>query len=866
MIAWWRRLGYWLRGRRAAVELEDELQFHREMAERDLLQRGEPALDAARAARRAMGNTLLAREDARAVWVAPWLDGLWQDVRHGVRSLRRSPGLVIVSALSLGLGIGLNAMLYMGISTIFWHRPTMADPARTVGVEPGSTNQFSHPDYQDLLASRIFDDAAGFRIESLNLGSGARVVRVGVLAVTANFFRVLGVEARQGRTFSPVDAAPEREPREVVVSAEFWRTSLGADPAAVGSTLVLNGESFTVVGVLPDGYRSVVGWVGPQIYAPLSRLTLQALNERRTPSLSVIARLPSSATARQAETAVTALMTSLERAYPDRLAAMGRTASVFPAADAQFRGVQRRFQQFATLALVMAGLVLLIACVNVSGLLMARATERRREIAVRLAVGAGRARVVQAMLVESCLLVMAGAVMGLVLTFVLNQISFPASMAWVQDVTAVDTRLLPYAVMLVLATTLVCGVVPALRATRGDVAVEVRQGGETVTPRLWWRQTLVIAQVAMSLVLIVASLLCVRSQLQIARVDLGFDIEHGVVARLGLDATQYPGEARVPFADRVVERIGQIPGVSSVSLANVIPLGGDSLVRSFHPAGRTDIPGTRASTYSVGPSFFRTLGIPLLKGREFDTFHRPGAPVVAIVNETFARTYFPGRDVIGQHVQTEDEPEAEVIGLVRDHRIGTIGEAPQSVVFYPFAQRPRSLIVHARTTASPDALVTEVQRAMDDIDATIPLSVQTLRGATSLELTMRRVGTLLMGTLGAVGLLLAMIGLYGVMSYVAASRTAEVGIRMALGATRPRIRREMLQRASIMVARGVALGALASVVVTPAFSTFLAGTSPFDPIAFGGAALLMVVIGLAASYLPAVRSSRLDPMRALRRQ
>jgi len=194
MIAW-RRLGYWLRGRRAAVDLEDELQFHREMAERDLLQRGEPALDAARAARRAMGNTLLAREDARAVWVAPWLDGLWQDVRHGVRSLRRSPGLVIVSALSLGLGIGLNAMLYMGISTIFWHRPTMAEPVRMVGVEPGSANQFSHPDYQDLLASRIFDDAAGFRVESLNLGSGARVVRVGVLAVTANFFRVLGVEA-----------------------------------------------------------------------------------------------------------------------------------------------------------------------------------------------------------------------------------------------------------------------------------------------------------------------------------------------------------------------------------------------------------------------------------------------------------------------------------------------------------------------------------------------------------------------------------------------------------------------------------------------------------------------------------------------
>ncbi|HEY9465734.1 MAG TPA: ABC transporter permease, partial [Vicinamibacterales bacterium] len=289
----------------------------------------------------------------------------------------------------------------------------------------------------------------------------------------------------------------------------------------------------------------------------------------------------------------------------------------------------------------------------------------------------------------------------------------------------------------------------------------------------------------------------------------------------------------------------------------------DSLLRSFHPAGRTDIPGTRPSNYSVGTDFFHTLGIRLIEGREFGRTDRNGSPPVAIVNETFAKTYFSGQHVIGQHVQTEDELEAEVVGVVRDHRIGTIGEAPQSVIYYPFAQRPRTLIIHARTL-SPDALVRSVQSAIDDIDATVPVSVQTLRSATSLEMNMRRVGTILMGAMGGVGLLLAMIGLYGVMTYIAASRTAEVGIRMALGASRPRIRQEMLVRALKVVARGVALGSLASLGVTPLFRTFLAGVSPFDPIAFAGAAGLLTLVGIMASYLPARRSSRLDPMRALR--
>jgi predicted permease len=851
-------------GRRADPDLADEIESHLEMQTEDNIRAGMSPGAARRAAALKFGGVESITERCRDQRGVPWLDGLYGDLRQSARSLARSPRLVVICALSLGLGIGLNLVLYLGVTTVYGHRPTMDAASRVVGVEPGNGNQFSYPDYEELRRGGIFEDVLAFRTTQLNLGGRDRSFPVGVLAVTPNFFDVLGVSSRAGRFFDQMEEVPEREPRVAVVTEAFGRRFLGASSDATGQTLMLSGQLYTVVGMLPADYRAVTGWVGPQVYVPISRLVLPTLDDVGSPSVSVLGRLRQTGSAGQAQQGVTALGQALEQANPEPRAGLGRPATVYPASALQFRGMPLQMQVLASLSFLLVGLVLVIACVNVAGLLLARAAGRQRELAVRVALGAGRVRVVQTMLAESFLLVVSGAALGLPLALAINRYPFSGPLTMLQDAMVPDLSLGLYAAALVVVTTLACGLIPALRATRADVISWVRQGGDRATQNLWWRHSLVVGQIALSLVLIVGTLLCVRSQMRIAGLDLGFEVGQSVVARFSLDGTQYPGQARVRLAERVVEHIEQLPGISNVGVANFVPLGGDSLVRSFHPAGRTDIPGTRPSTFSVGPGYFRALGVPHRRGRDFGPSDTPGAPPVVIVNDTFATTHFPGEDPLGRPVHTADEDEATVVGVVGDYRIDTIGEAPKSVVYYPFAQRPRGLVVHARTSILPERVVPAMERAIAEVDPGVPVDVQTLGGATAMELNMRRVGTTLMGVVGVVGLLLALLGLYGVMSYVTASRVVEVGIRLTLGASPARIRREMLRRAFGVVGAGVLIGAAASISLTPALSTFLAGVSPYDPTAFGGASLLLLACGLAAGYLPARRASRIDPARSLR--
>ena len=793
-----------------------------------------------------------------------WIETFAQDLRYGVRSLRRAPGLVAVSVLSLGLGIGLNLTLYAGVTTIFRHQPTMTHPAEVVGIEPGNGRQFSYQNYRDLRDSGRFSGVVGFRISAMNRRVGDELERLSVLVVTDNFFEGLGIRTRLGRTFSAGEAAPERSSRAIVLDHPYWNARFAADPNAIGQTMILDGEPFTVIGVLPENYRSVTGFMAPSAYVPVSALTLPTLTDRGSPTLSVLARLAPGGTREHAQAMVTAIGAELERRFPEMNERMSRPAQAFPADAMQFRGTPVGFRLFPVVLLVLFGLILLIGSVNVAGLLLARAVSRQHELTIRSALGASRFRVIQTLLSESFLLSLLSAAAGLALTGILSRSDWLGSMRPLQRVFSPDRQLLWPALFLVALTTLLCGVAPALRSSRMNLLAGLRKGGSGATGRVNLRSAFVMGQVALSLTLLVVSSLCLRSQLRIVGIDLGFDLDHGVVMRFNVEPVRGPLEARLAFADRVVERVEQIPGVQSAAVTALVPLGGDALVASFHPAGRSDIPGTRPSTLSVGPRYFETLSIPVLQGREFSATDRDGTPAVAIVNQTFVNTYFSGQRALGQRVEIGGESDAEVVGIVRDSKIDTIGEAPKSVVFYPYAQRPRRLTVIARTAGNPAATLPAVRAAIGELDATASVTIGTLREAASTELTMRRVGTQMVGAIGILGLLLTAIGLYGVVSYLVASRTAELGIRMALGATTRQLHREVLRHAARLVGGGIAIGAAASLLVTPALATFLAGLSPADPTAFVAAAAVLMLVTFGASYLPARRVARVDPLLALR--
>ena len=796
--------------------------------------------------------------------VLRWIEAFAQDLRYGVRNLRRAPGLVAISVLSLGLGIGLNLALYAGVVTIFRHQPTMADPAQVIGIEPGSGRQFSYQNYRDLRDSGAFSSVAGFRISAMNRRVGDQLERLSVLVVTDNFFDSLRIRARLGRAFSATEAVPERSPRVVVIDHPYWNARYGADPNAIGQTMSLDGELFTVIGVLPEDYRSVTGFMTPSAYVPVSALTLPTLNDRGSATLSVIARLAPGGTREQAQAKATAIGAELERRFPVVNEGMSRPARVFPADAMQFRGTPIGFRLFPIVLLVLFGLVLLIGSVNVAGLLLARAISRQHELTIRSALGASRFRVFQALLTESFLLSMLSAVAGFALIGLLRGSDLLGSMRPLERALSADRQLLWPALFLVALTTILCGVAPALRSSKLDLLAALRKGGSGATGRLNLRSAFVMGQVALSLTLLVVSTLCLRSQLRIVNIDLGFDLHHGVVSRFNVEPVRGPLEARLAYADRVVERIEQIPGVQSAAVSALVPLGGDALVASFHPAGRSDIPGTRPSTLSVGPRYFETLSIPLTEGREFAATDRDGTPAAAIVNQTFVNTYFPNASALGQRVEIGGESDAEIVGIVRDSKIDTIGEAPKSVVYYPYAQRPRRLMVIARTAGDPAAILPAVRAAIAELDATASVTIGTLRDAASTELAMRRVGTQMVGAIGILGLFLTAIGLFGVVSFLVASRTVELGIRMALGATTGQLHREVLRHAARLIGGGIATGIAASLLVTPALATFLAGLSPADPIAFVAAAAVLALVAFSASYLPARRVARVDPLLALR--
>ena len=581
------------------------------------------------------------------------MDNFLSDLRRTVRVLRASLGLVLVSVLSLGLGLGVNLTLFSFIQAAFFYVPDVADPDRVVGVEPGNSNQWSYLNYRDLADSGIFESAAGFRPISLNLRGDSNLERVAGLAVTPDFFDTLGVQSALGRTFSSTEALPERQPRIAVMSHTFWEQRFAADPAIAGRSVTFNGEVFTIIGVLPDGYRPVTPRTDPSIYVPLSAPVLPTIEDRSNGNaLNVIARLRPDATREQAQAAVTVLGQQLAKAYPQDNSGMEQPATVIPLRIREFGGWQAPLVISAGL-FTLLGLVLLSACANVAGLLLARIAQRQREIAVRVALGAKRSRLIRMLLTESFGLALLGAMSGGVLfvwlTSVLRNVALPAALGSITVPLDIDAGVIAYGLGLTAATGLLCGLIPAWRATRTDIASEIKSGeSQGSTGRLWMRHTFVVGQVAVSLILLVLSSLLMRSLVQMTTIDPGFDVERIAVAAVNVDAARYAVDGGLPLGERIVERVAGLPGVESASFAGIVALGTDQSATRLQVEG---VPpgsvGARTFLNSVGPRYFETLGISVVSGREFRASDREGEPAVAVVSEAFARAYFPGRNALG---------------------------------------------------------------------------------------------------------------------------------------------------------------------------------------------------------------------------
>ena len=849
-------------------EMRDEFAFHLESRANDLIRKGLSPEDAHRRARLEFGGVESFKELTRDERSPRVMEDLIRDIGYAFRGLRRSPALVLTCVLSLGIGIGVNATIFTALRSVLLHQPTVVDPERIVGVEPGNSNQLSYLNYRDLRESGIFAELVAYRIVRANLRLDEAAQRVIGAAVTANFFQALGVQMQFGRPFTGDEGMPERHPRVVVLSHDFWRHRFGEDGGVVGRTLHLNGETFVIVGILPSDYRSVTPVGQPDLYIPISELFLPRLEDRQNVSgLTVIARLRRGDTAERAQLAMTKLGGELERRYPRENRGLSEQAAVFPLNQLVLRRAPSDVLLLPIIVLVLFGLILLIACGNVAGLLLARATSRQHEIAVRIALGARRARLVQTLLAEAFVLGAMSAAGGTLLTLgvipFLNALTLPGQLPLRLSIVP-DLWLVAYAVLLALVTTLACGMVPALRGTRVNVAAELHESGRTrATPRLRLRHAFVVGQVALSTLLLVVSSLLLRTATRAAALDPGFDLGSGVVARIALDSGR-SAESRLNVAEQLTQRVLSLPDVRAASVASMVPLAGDVMRRGFEVRGMEPRQGSATIVNVVGPRYFETMGIALARGREFQWSDRSGAAPVAIINQAFARRHFPDGNPLGSFIRSGDEPYAEVVGVAADTKFISLAEAPQPLVYYSYAQRPSDPIIHVRVSGDVQASLRMIQATAETVEASAIVTVETLRQAAGVEMTVRRGAGILLSILGGLGLLLALVGLYGVMAYNVASQQAEIGVRMAIGASSGAVLSLVVTRGMKIVATGLILGVTASLLLTIPLRALLIGVSPVDPIAFALTATVLIVGGACACYLPALRATRVDPIVTLR--
>jgi len=804
------------------------------------------------------------------------MESVLQDLRFGLRALRKRPGLTLVAVVSLGLGIGANTTAFTWMNT-FVLRPLPAVPqfGRLVAISthgPGDAEWgISYPNLHDWRAqSRSLDVAASAMGELGLRDEGGTVERTWASMVSGNYFDVLGVRPALGRLFTMHDE--EQRAPVVVLGYSYWRRRFAADSAIVGRTLELNGHALTVVGVAAPRFGGTIIGLQFDVYAPVTLVPmltgLPGMEKRQSEFMDGIGRLRAGWTLVQARQELDGLAKRVAAATGDEDSKNG--AFVKPFSD---EGAASFLRPVLIALLGVTGLVLLIACANVANLLLARAIARRREIGIRLALGADRWRLVRQLLTESLAMGLLAGGVGVAVAYwsrdaimrMVPPAPFPISLTF-----AVDGRVLLFALGVTVAAAMVFGLVPALQASNQTLVPSFKDeiGGEAAH-RSRLQSTLVISQVALSLVSLVCAGLFIRSLEASRNADVGFTgADHVLLVSTDLHLAGVPDSQRVAVADRLLDRLRAVPGVEAASLAMLTPLGfGGSSSITVSPEGYAPRPNENLSVeyLAVGSDYFRALGIPVVRGRGFERGDVKGALEVAVVNERFAQRFWPGQDPIGLRFQRNGIWRT-VVGVAKQGKYHELTERPESMVYVPFAQEPVSgFDVVVRTAGDPRALAGPVRQAFQDAAADLPfLDVRTLAEHIQAAAFVQTIGATMLAAFGAMALLLAAIGIFGVLSYYVGQRTREIGLRVALGAGRREVVGMVVGRAIWLVALGLAGGLVLALGAGQLLRSQLVGVGPRDPLTYLAIAALLALVALAAAWLPARRAARVDPMVALR--
>jgi predicted permease len=887
IAALWRNL---TRRDRVERDLDEELRATFELLVHEKVTAGMRPADARRAAAIELGGLEPLKERVRQARAGAGVDSIFQDARYAVRVLRRSPAFAFTAVLSLGIGIAGNAVVFsLADAFILRQRPALASPERLaeVGrVDSGvgdavytgdGFDTFSYPNYLDYRArQRVFESLAAYHVGGLarfGLGTGDTAVPVSGAYVSANFFEVLGIPMARGRGFLPEDERLESPRAVAVISYRLWQTQFVEAPDIVGRTVRLNGRPFTIVGVAAAGFAGYTIddqrlWVPITAYPDGDDLRLVGLRGRQW--LMGIGRLKAGVTIEQARADMARIGRDLEREFPDDNRRHGVGVEPAGALPVVGRSIVNRF---LTLLFALVGLVLLIACFNAAGLLLARGMTRAPELGIRLALGAPRTRLIRLLAVESQIVFLAGAVVGVAVAWgairLLERMIPLIPYANFSVDLSVDWRVITFSIMLAAVTGLASGLVPAWTSTRAELASTLNRVRGGSAPRLRARSIFVVAQVALSVLLVVCALLLARSIRHAARTAPGFRVAGLEVVGLDLRLGGYDAERGGRFAATLVGRIESLPGVEAAGSARVVPLTGE------REGGRLWLPGEfgderaiDASQNIVTPGFFETLGLQLLAGRNFAPSDRADSPAVAIVNETLARRAWPGESAVGKRILVgESRAPIEVIGLVRDAKYRTIGESATPFFYVSALQRYMPVMWILIRPAADRSPVPQVRAVIRQMDPNLPvMRAGTLEDMTAFTLFPQRLVAWLAAIVGGIGVFLAALGIYGIAAYNANLRTREIGIRVALGAVRAQVMRLILGQAARLAAAGIVFGLFAAALATRLLVGLLYGVRPLDPVSFAGGAIVFGTLATIASLIPARRAASVDPVEALKVQ